>query len=806
MKRSFIYIFLMCFLLQAPLFAQTIRVLDETTLTAIPNAEITSELNKDNPIYTDVLGQADISKIAGADRITIEAVGYKTRQTSFDKLKSTSYRVYMSETVYSVDEIVVSELKFPEKLSDVPKQVDIITAPEIRFKNQQTTADLLQNTGNVLVQKSQLGGGSPILRGLEANKILLVIDGIRLNNAIFRGGHLQNVLRIDQDILSRAEVLFGNGSVIYGSDALGGVISFTTKDPLLSPSKKTLFTTSAYGRYSSVDEEKAGHLDFNIGLEKVAFLTSLTYNDIGDLKQGSSDGGLDTLWSRNFVQGRINGMDTMLVNDDNNLQTPSGYYQYDILQKVLFKQNNNVSHMLNFHYSNTNDIPRYDRLAAINSNGQFNSAEWYYGPEKRILGSYQMRFNTKKTIFDNGLFTLAYQDIEESRHSRSWNSSNRTDRNEKVKVYSGNLDFAKKINNSDLSYGLEFYYNDVNSTASRENINTGAITPASTRYADGGATMSTFAAYFSNYYEFNRNFVLTQGIRYNYVDLEATFNDTTFYKYPAGTVSQINNALTGNLGMVIYPDKKKNYKISLMGSTGFRAPNVDDLSKVFDSQPGSVIVPNPNLGPENSYQGELTFAGIFGDRVLASVTGYYNYLQNIIITAPFLVNGQDSIVYDGVLSQVLANQNAQTGYIYGFNFSLNADISDNFAFNGTVNYTYGRIKTDTTDYPLDHIPPLFGRAGLIFKYDKLKSEFYTLFNGMKDKDDYNLFGEDNFSGATPEGMPGWFTLNFDAIYQFVPYAAIQVGVENILDKRYRVFASGISAPGRNFVATLRLSY
>ena len=802
MKLRFIYIALLCLVMQLPLYGQTVKVLDENTLTPIIGAEITSDLGKE-PIYTDALGRADISSLSGADRITIDAVGYKTRQLSYSGIKSANFRVYLSESLYSTDEIVVSELKFPEKLSDIPKQIEIITSQEIRFRNQQTTADLLQNSGQVLVQKSQLGGGSPILRGLEANKILLVIDGVRLNNAIFRGGHLQNVLRIDQDILSRTEILFGNGSVIYGSDALGGVISFTTKDPILSPNKQTRFSTSGYGRYSTVDEEKAGHIDINVGTEKVAFLTSFTYNDIGDLNQGSSDGGVDTLWDRKYIQGRINGQDTMLLNDDVNTQAPSGYYQYDILEKILFQQSKNVSHVINFHYSNTNDIPRYDRLANI-SNGEFTSAEWYYGPEKRILGSYQLRFNTNKSFFDNGLFTAAYQDIEESRHSRSWQSSNRTDREEKVKVYSVNLDFAKKINNSDISYGMEFYYNDVNSTASRENINTGAVTPASTRYADGGATMSTFAAYFSNFYEFNKDIVLTQGIRYNFVDLEATFNDTTFYKYPAGTVSQVNNALTGNLGMVLYPSKQ--FKISLMGSTGFRAPNVDDLSKVFDSEPGSVIVPNPNLGPEYSYQGELGVTGMFNEKVIASVTGYYNYLQNIIVTAPFLVNGQDSIIYDGVLSQVLANQNAQSGYIYGVNFTVNADITDNLAFNGAVNYTYGRINTDSTAYPLDHIPPLFGRAGLVFKYEKLKTEVYTLFNGTKDKDDYNLNGEDNFSQATPDGMPGWATLNFNAIYQLVPYAAIQVGVENILDKRYRVFASGISAPGRNFVATLRLNY
>ena len=138
------------------------------------------------------------------------------------------------ERPYDLNEIVVSASRFEEKRANVPQQMMMIKQKDIKFLSQPTSAELLQSSGQVLVQKSQLGGGSPILRGFEANKVLLVVDGIRMNNAIYRGGHLQNIISIDNSMLEKVEVIYGPGSVVYGSDALGGVIHFHTLKPQLS--------------------------------------------------------------------------------------------------------------------------------------------------------------------------------------------------------------------------------------------------------------------------------------------------------------------------------------------------------------------------------------------------------------------------------------------------------------------------------------------------------------------------------------------------------------------------------------------
>ena len=145
-------------------------------------------------------------------------------------------------------EVVVSASRWEQEIKNVPARVTGISSKSNEFTNPQTTADMLQNTGQIFVQKSQAGAGSPVLRGFETNRVLLVVDGIRMNNAIYRGGHVQDVITLDNAILDKTEVLFGPSSTMYGSDALGGVIHFYTKNPKLN-----LKTGNAYVRYSSAN-------------------------------------------------------------------------------------------------------------------------------------------------------------------------------------------------------------------------------------------------------------------------------------------------------------------------------------------------------------------------------------------------------------------------------------------------------------------------------------------------------------------------------------------------------------------------
>jgi hemoglobin/transferrin/lactoferrin receptor protein len=208
----------------------------------------------------------------------------------------------------------------------VAQKIQVISTAELQFQNQSSTADVMSNTGNVFVQKSQLGGGSPIIRGFETNKVLLVVDGIRMNNAIYRGGHLQNIITIDNSMLERAEIIFGPGSTVYGSDAIGGVMNFTTKNPTLSSMNKTLVKAGAYTRYFSAAKGYAAHADVSVGTNKFGSLTSFTFSSFGDLKQGSVRSPfVGNFGERPWSVERINGVDSIVTSSNKNVQVGSGY-------------------------------------------------------------------------------------------------------------------------------------------------------------------------------------------------------------------------------------------------------------------------------------------------------------------------------------------------------------------------------------------------------------------------------------------------------------------------------------------------
>jgi hemoglobin/transferrin/lactoferrin receptor protein len=704
----------------------------------------------------------------------------------------------------SLEEVVISVNKTEETKKSVAQQVQVLTAKDIANSQAQSTADLISNSGNVFIQKSQMGGGSVTIRGFEASRNLLVIDGVRMNNLIYRAGHLQNIVTTDNNSFERVEILFGPSSTVYGSDALGGVIHLYTKKPVLASADQTSnIKVNTLSRYGAVNDEITNHLDFNYGSKKFASLTSFTYSKFDDLRGGSNQNPFYTgsYGERPYYVERINGKDSLVKNSDRYLQVQSGYKQYDLMQKFLFQQNEKISHGLNVQYSNSGDVPRYDRLTDPSGSG-LKSAEWYYGPQMRLLTAYDMDMKNPEGVFPNVHFGLNYQKIEESRHNRNFGSRYRNNRIENVGVAGANLDFQKLINSHSLRFGADMQLNDLKSTANKEDIIADTTGKLDTRYPDGVNKMNNFAAYVSHTWKVNDKLTLTDGIRGGYSSLHSTLIDTALlFHLPYTTVDQKTPVFSGTIGLVNSPSDE--LKLSLLFSTGFRVPNVDDMSKIFESAPGTVIVPNVDLRPELTYSYEMGVTRVFNKKTIWENVVYYTRFTNAIVTDVATFNGKDSIIYDGTMSKVYANQNKGEAYLYGFSSNLTSRLDDNFKMLFAINYTYGRIKTDSTDYPLDHIPPFMARLALTYTENKFSSDFFINYNGWKKLKNYNLGGEDNDQYATPEGMPAWFTVNLRASYKTCKYVTLQAGVDNIFDTQYRTFASGINAPGRNVFVALR---
>lgn len=711
------------------------------------------------------------------------------------------------DSVINLEEVIISANKIPELRSKVAQQVYLASADQIKNLNVQTAADLIGNSGVAAIQKSQQGGGSPQLRGFEASRIVLVIDGVRMNNLIYRAGHLQNIITLDNNSLERAEILLGPSSTIYGSDALGGVIHFRTKSPQLSGEGKRLNVGgNAFYRYGSVNDEQTTHVDFNVGGKKIALFSSFTHSDFGDLKMGKRENSAlgDEFGLRHFYVRRAtdNTEDVLVANDDPYVQKFSGYSQNDLIEKLLYQQSKNTSHLLNFQFSNSSNIPRYDRLTDP-ENGGLRQAEWYYGPQKRLMVAYQLSAQNVGSFADAMQTTLSYQGIEESRHDRRFNRPNRRNQIENVDVMALTIDLQKAIGISSIRYGFDSQFNSLKSTAYNTNIITGEETPAATRYPGGKNSMNNFSLYVTHTADVTRRLTLNDGIRLGYSTLKSRFEDTTFFPFPFDEVDQRNSYVSGNIGLIY--QLAQTWRVSFITSTGYRVPNTDDLAKVFDTSAGkALIVPNPDVKPEKTLNVDFSVSKYVGEKIRWENTGFYTSFFDAIVMSSFTFDGQSTVDYDGQLTPVLANQNKRTAYIAGFSSVFHAVIRK-FSIDASYNYTKGRI-VGNEDTPLDHIPPAFGRVNLQYAKKKWTVGTFVNFSAWKRMDDYLLNAEDNEVYATDKGMPSWYTINFRVGCELNKYNSLQVGLDNLMDLQYRTFGSGINSPGRNIFITYRVSF
>jgi hemoglobin/transferrin/lactoferrin receptor protein len=706
-----------------------------------------------------------------------------------------------------LNQVVISGNKFAEKKKNIVQKIDVISQKDITQMNAQNMADVLTNTGQVFVQKSQQGGGSPVIRGFEASRIQLNVDGIRMNNAIYRAGHLQNIVTVDNNAVEQVEVLNGPASTIHGSDALGGVIVLKTKDAKFGKSKHLELTgANALVRYSSANQEKTGNIGIHLGMNKFASYTNITFSDFGDLIQGKN--GVDSimnLWKKPFVVERVNNADTMLANADPYKQVSTGFKQIDILQKFSFAPSKNIRHGINFQYSTSSNIPRYDRLTET-AGGIAKNAVWYYGPQTRTLLAYKFDAVNLKGFFNDLTATLSHQYVNESRHNRGYKKTALNHRDEKINVVGYSVALRHKDNQNELTIGTDGQLNNLKSKAFKEDIVSGVESKIDTRYPDGKNNMNLFGLFAQHTLKLDEGkVVVNEGLRFNYTTLHSTLVDTSIqFQLPFSDLKQKNNSLTGNLGIAYMPSS--DLRMTLNYSTGFRSPNFDDLTKVFESVTGQrLIVPNVNLKPEITQNFEAGFQ--YNDGKLEfNAYGFYTLLKNVIVTDKFSVNGKDSALYDGQLTAVYASQNKSKAFIYGGGISFIYRPLIHFSISGSTNYTFGRFNSDSILIPLDHIPPVTGRLGIKYDHKNWYSEFYSIYNGEKSLLDYNPNGEDNIQYSTPFGTPSWFTVNFRAGVTVKKHTQIQLGVENILDKNYRYFASGMSAAGRNLVVAVRYNF
>ena len=786
-------------------FSQNLTIIDENNKPVI-GASIFSDLS--NYETTDKNGNVSLDKFSRSDTLTIKQYGFKEEKLPKSKLKNTLILLYDNELL---DEVVISASKFSQKFREVPKKVTQINRSMIEFTNPMTSADLLERGGYVYIQKSQLGGGSPMIRGLSTNRLVLSVDGVRLNNAIFRSGNIHNVISISPMNIENTEVIMGSASVLYGSDAIGGVMNFYTKKAKLSNDSNPNIQININSRYSSASNEKMYHIDFNYGLEKIAFLSSFSKSDFDDLTMGIH--GPSDYLRPNYVTQNSAGDDVLVTNSKPRVQRNTGYSQTNFMQKILYEPNEDLSIDIGIHFSKTGNIPRYDRLIRTNENEGLYYSEWYYGPQEWLLINSQLTFIPKETKFYDELkFGSSFQRFSESRNSRRFSDSFLKSREEELDIFSLNLDFFKKISeNSNITYGLEMIENKVGSFAKSINISDLSETPISTRYPDN-SSLNSLGLYINYKTKIIEDVFFQSGVRYSSTVLKSDLSqNNSYYDFMYENTTLENGAFVGGIGLSWVRNIYNNWKFNI--NTAFRSPNIDDLAKVFDSEPGSVVVPNPDLKPERSFG--LEFGGYFRTKnnIELDFSSYVTYLYNSFIRDDFtLSNGVSEIIYDGELSQIQALQNSSKSFIYGIEFGINMFLNKNFRMKSQHNLIAGYELDDLPfGMPVRHIPPNYGNFHLIYNNGDFTIDTYLNYNS---KISFNNLAESErakpYMYALDENgnpySPSWMTFNVRSKYSFSKMLNINFTVENITNKLYRPYSSGISAPGINFIFSFSYAY
>jgi hemoglobin/transferrin/lactoferrin receptor protein len=807
------------------MLSQEILILDGVTGFPLEGVALFNS-EKTKAIITDQEGKAPLSVFSEGDSLNIQFYGFESLKIFLGPQEfKNGVSMALEPKDQTLEEVILSVGRNAVSRKQIAEKVAVIDAQTIELQRPSTGADLVGLSPGVRIQKSQGGGGSPVIRGFEANRILMVIDGVRMNNAIYRSGHLQNAITVNPNTVERVEVIYGSSSVAYGSDALGGVIHYYTKSPLINSEEKSRSSFSS--DFSSANLGTVNSFSTELSFNKWASLTSISYSNFGDIRIGThrahgyANWGLTPFYSEN---SRYSYQANPTLNENPNIQKNTAYNQLDLFQKFLVKLNDENQLVFNFQYSNSSDIPRYDKLIE-QRNGTLRYAEWFYGPQKRILIAPQLKLFPQKRFMNSGRITFAYQNIDESRNSRAFESFIRKTQKENVEVWSLNGDFEFELNQKhSFSYGFEGTLNKVRSFAfgkelvvqQNEVIALKPSTPFPTRYPSKGSSYDSFASFVNWIWDLNNELTINFGMRFTNTNLEARWKEYYNINALLEGVNLDALALTQTLALTYRPTEKIQWNLIL--SNGFRNPNIDDVGKIRENN-GILVVPNPSLFPEYAYNFELGIKRYFDQsKNYLSLRGFSTLISRHIGRSSYIIFSdtttpdQATIRYNGEEVETYANNNLGNRYLYGGSLDGYYSLNTFLALRGNFSFVQA-VKSEKYG-PLPSISPAFGRIFIEYQKSNWLSYLSFEFSDNKNIEAYSIGGEDGLE-ETPllsenpllyAGTPAWSELSWLTQYRWKKSTSFRIALENILDTHYRPFASGISAPGRNLKLGVNYSF
>ena len=681
--------------------------------------------------------------------LQLSSVGYRFKDEPIAILDQADVQreIRLQPTVVQLNGQTVTTTQRTETPDFVrPEVTTVLTARDLRQRAPRTVPEALFGATGVFLQKTNHGGGSPFVRGLTGQQTLLLVDGIRLNNATFRSGPNQYLNTIDPQSVGQIEIVRSSGSVAYGSDAIGGVVNVLTRIPQFSD--RPGFTGGLFAKAMTQDMEYSGRAEVGFSTPAVAVMGALAYRKFGDL-----------------VAGRGLGR-----------ETPTGYNQVSGDVKARFRLSDRFVATVAYQNLRQDSVPVYHRV-------QLENYRYYqFNPQRRQLGYARLEGFYDRQFLKSVQLTASWQRQTEGRQSQRNNNPTAVyERDETTTTGLTLLVTAGPTRHWQMQNGVEWYFDRVRSGREDVNTQTGAVTPKRGLYPDR-ATMSSLALFSLHTLTLNK-LTLTAGGRYNAFQIstpEATLGKATIRP----------SAFVGNVGasFALLPT----VRVVASAQSAFRAPNVDDLGTlgIVDFR---YEVPNASLEPERSLNKEVGVK-IRTQRLSATVLAYHNQLSNFISRVRA---GKDSI--QGY--PVYLKQNSAESFVRGLEAEVEYEVMPNWLAYAGATYTYG--QNVTAHEPFRRIPPLNGRVGLTYQAAKgwwARAEL--LMAGAQTR---LAKGDQDDNRIQKGGTPAWQVVNLNGGYRW-KFVTLSAELQNLTNEAYRTHGSGVDGIGRSAWLSVLVSW
>ncbi|MFY7792575.1 MAG: TonB-dependent receptor plug domain-containing protein [Chitinophagaceae bacterium] len=645
-----------------------------------------------------------------------------------------------SDTVRLMDEVVVSATRDRVAGSVLPYSVGVYTRRDIQRQVSRTIPEALSGMAGIHIQKTNHGGGSPFVRGLTGNQTLIMVDGIRMNNSVFRYGPNQYMTLVSPDIVDRIEVVKGSGSVSYGSDALTGVINILTTS--IDFSKQPRWSGRVTGRLTSAGIEYSGRPEIRYEGRRFSMVAGASVRQFGDLLGGDTTG----------------------------FQHPSGYRERSFDVKTLADLGMGWKMTLSVQHLQQMDVPVYHKYKlenfAVNDSDPIGRSFGYIRFEKPMFPS----LDGKLTI------TGALQGMKEGRQLRKNGSSVLRVEEDKVQTRSGAVDLSLRFNPYwSSNSGAEVYADRVSSMREDQRLDIGTVTSLRGLYPND-ATYLNAALYSMHHLEFGA-FRLEGGVRYNVY--RAAMTDVTL-----GSVTIKPQALVFQGGV--------NYRVAsgwylfAQASEGFRAPNIDDMGTlgIVDFR---YEAPAFDLRPERSFNMEAGLK-VHQPRFAVQASVFRTNLRDLItrIKTSQVISGYD----------VYRKENVDRGYIQGFEVQTRVEPLDGLRLTGAAATTYG--QSITRNEPLRRMPPFTARLGAEYGKDRVFGGLIFDHASVQRR----LEAGDKADNRIPKGgTPGFNILNAYGTLA-LNRLTLRAYLNNLFNTDHRTHGSGINGMGRSVSLTV----